>query len=112
MIYIVFIINLLLTCFVEGLIIYILFQKMKFVYYSFLCNMLTNPTLNLLLLLLLNLCGYEYYWIFLIVLEIVVIMIEAYVYSLLCNLIKVKALCLSALLNLASFLFGLLIFNF
>ena len=85
MIYIIFIINLLITIIVEGIIIFLLFRKKIYVYYSLLCNMLTNPLLNLLLLFTVKILGQESYFLSLIVLEIAAIITEAIIYELLCD---------------------------
>lgn len=111
MIYLVFTVNLLLTSFIEGIIIYLLYRKKDFVYYSLLCNMLTNPAMNLLLFFAIKILGYGYYYLSLIVLEIIVVLVEAFIYRLLGNLKTSKSLMLSALLNLTSFLFGLLMYH-
>lgn len=85
----------------------LLFQNKHYVYYSFLCNLLTNPSLNLLLMLCVQLLGVSWYWPAVAILEAAVILTEAYVYRLLCGFSTPKALGVSALLNLASFLAGL-----
>ncbi len=102
----------LLVCFtvtvlVEGGLVALLFHSRRFVYYSFLCNLLTNPALNLLLALCVTLLGAVWYWPALALLEIAVVLTEAFVYRLLCGFTFTKALGLSVLLNLASFLIGL-----
>ncbi len=109
MIYLVFAVDLLSTCLIEGAAILLWFRKREFVYYSLLCNLLTNPALNLLLLVATKTLGPVYYAPALIVLEITVVLVEAYVYQMLGNLKTSKALLLSASLNLLSFLFGLMI---
>jgi hypothetical protein len=111
MIYFVFTVNLLLTSLIEGIIIYLLYRKKDFVYYSLLCNMLTNPAMNLLLFFATKVFGYGYYYLNLTVLEIIVVLVEAFIYRLLGNLKTSKSLMLSALLNLTSFIFGLLVYQ-
>jgi len=96
-----------LSVLVEGSLMALLFRSRRFVYYSFLCNLLTNPALNLLLALTVTLLGAAWYWPALALLEIIVVLVEAFVYRLLCGFAFVKALGVSALLNLASFLAGL-----
>jgi hypothetical protein len=51
MIYFRFLVNLLLTILIEGSLTAIIFRRRDYVYYSFLCNILTNPALNLILLI-------------------------------------------------------------
>lgn len=111
MIYIVFITNFLFTALIEGILIYLLYRKKEFVYYSILCNMLTNPAMNLLLFFATKVFGYAYYSFSLIVLEIIVFLVETFIYKLLGNLKISKSLMLSALLNFTSFLFGLLVYR-
>jgi hypothetical protein len=109
MIYLLFAVDLLSTSLIEGIAVFFWFRKRDFVYYSFLCNLLTNPALNLLLLVATKTLGPAAYAPVLIVLEITVVLVEAYIYRILGNLKASKALVLSASLNLLSFLFGLLI---
>ncbi len=111
MVYIIFITNFLLTSFIEGIIIYLLYRKKEFVYYSLLCNMLTNPAMNLLLFFAAKVFGLAYYYLILIVLEIIVVLAEAFIYKLLGNLKTSKSLFLSALLNLSSFLIGWILYQ-
>jgi len=107
MIWITFALCLLLSVLTEGILIALLFHNRQYVYYSFLCNLLTNPALNLLLALTVTLLGAAWYWPAVAVLELAVVFIEAYVYRLLCGFPFSKALGVSTLLNLASFLIGL-----
>ncbi|OPZ93854.1 MAG: hypothetical protein BWY74_00973 [Firmicutes bacterium ADurb.Bin419] len=106
MIYIIVVVNLLLTCIFEGIIIFFLFRKREYVYYSFLCNMLTNPVLNLLLIFLYRIFRHNSYYVGLIILELMFVLVEAYVYTLLCNFKVQKALLLSFLLNGVSYALG------
>ncbi len=109
MIYFVFAINLLITSVVEGTTIFLLYKKWNLVYYSLLCNLLTNPVMNLLLLVIVKTFGVAYYNISLIILETMVVLVEAYIYKMLGNMKMPKALLLSLFLNLLSYLCGLLI---
>ncbi len=107
MIYIVFIANFIITSVVEGAFIYLLFRKRNFVYYSLLCNMLTNPAMNLLLMAAVKVFGPGYYFISLLLFEIIAVLTEAYVLGMLGNMKFTKALSVSTLLNIASFLLGI-----
>jgi len=109
MIYGVFLLNLAVTVLAEGLVLALLFRRRDFVYYSVLCNLLTNPLLNLTLLLVVRLWGIEYYPAALIALEIAVLLAEAFVLRLLCRFPPLKALLVSGLTNAVSFICGLLI---
>lgn len=111
MIYFYFLVNLLLTILTEGLLTALIFRRRKYVYYSFLCNILTNPTLNLALLVLVNYTGLKYYYTTLAILEIITVIIEAGIWRLLCRFPFLKALSFSLLLNLASFLAGVVLYK-
>jgi len=112
MIYWVFAVNLLITSLVEGLAIFLLYRKWDFTYYSLLCNLLTNPAMNLLLFLAVKTLGSSFYGTALVVLEITVVLVEAFIYKLLGGLKITRALLLSALLNVLSYLCGLWIWPF
>ena len=109
MIYVVFAGCFLLTVIIEGTVMALIFRRRDFVYYTFLCNLLTNPALNLLLAASLLLLGTGYYGVVLIILEVAALIIEAYVLKLLCGFQWKKALGVSALLNILSFAAGILL---
>lgn len=109
MIYRHFLINLAATLLVEGVIVALWFRRRDYVYYNALCNLLTNPALNLLLPGIVRLAGAEYYTAVLIALEILVVLIEAWVMRLLCGFRPAKALFVSGVINAGSLLSGLLI---
>jgi hypothetical protein len=100
------------TILVEGVVILLKYEKMNYVFYSLLCNVLTNPMLNLLLYLLVWVLGSEIYIHALIILETIVVIVEAYVYKILCNFSKKEAIKLSILLNASSYLSGVIFFKF
>lgn len=105
-----FILCLVLTIITEGIVIFVKYGRWDYVYYSFLCNVLTNPILNLLLCILVWALGSEIYLIALIILEIIVLIVEVYIYRILCKFTKKEALKLSLLLNISSYLIGVVIF--
>ncbi len=107
MIYLLFATNLVVTLLVEGLLIFLWYKKGNFVYYSLLGNLLTNPAMNLLLLVAVHTFGAAHYGTSLVFLEIAVVIVEAFLYRMLGNVKMSKALLLSLVLNLASFLSGL-----
>lgn len=111
MIYGTFLVNLTLTIFIEGLVIVLLFRRLRFVYYSFLCNIITNPALNLILLAIIQCLGAAYYRASLIILESAAVFVEAYVMMLLSTLSFKKALAVSALMNSVSCIIGILLHN-
>lgn len=109
MIYLIFVRNLVLTVLIEGAAVGVIFRRWKEVYYSLLCNLLTNPALNLLIILLVS--GFKLpYWPVVAVLEITAVVVEAVVYLLLCDgLTRLKAALLSLGLNGLSFAVGTLL---
>lgn len=111
MIVLIFLGNLAATIIIEGTLIALLFRRRDFVYYSFLCNLLTNPAVNLLLALVTTYLGTEFYYPALILLEVSAVLIEAYVYRTLCGFKTIKALCVSALANTISFGAGFLFYS-
>lgn len=111
MIYLLLLLNLLLTILIEGLVAVLLFRSREMVYYSFLCNLLTNPTLNLLLLVAVRLWGYSAYGFVLLILELAAIFVEAYVLKLLCRFSNRRAVAVSGFLNVLSCVMGMLIYE-
>ena len=95
-----------LTAAIEGAIVFALFRKPAFVYYSLLWNLLTNPALNLCLLLATACLGAAYAPSVLVG-EICVFAAEALLIRMLLGLPPGKSAALSLLLNAASFLAGL-----
>lgn len=88
------------------LFIILLFRVKKInIYITSLCiNLITNLSLNLAL----HHAGYDYYYIVLYILEVIVFIIEGIVYYLLTKNFK-RAMLLSFVCNLFSYLIGLLI---
>lgn len=75
--------NLLLTVALEGGALWVFPRDKKLVWYSFLCNLLTNPAANLLMALLVLWQGAGMYLPALVYLELLVVAAEAFVYRLL-----------------------------
>ena len=100
---------LLLTVALEGAVILVVFRRKKYVYYSVLCNLLTNPAMNLLLAVSFSLFGEGAYWLTLVLVELAVVIVEAAVYNYICEFGIKKAAMLSVLLNVSSFSAGILI---
>ncbi len=87
-----------------------LFWKSKQLLYAvFLCNLLTNPLLNLLLMLWVTFTGPRFYWVVVAVLEIGVVAVETAVLRGMLGYDRRKALGLSALFNVYSFGAGLIV---
>ncbi len=99
-----------LTVVAEGLLMLLLSRSWRFVYYSLLANLLTNPALNALLIIIANLLGAAAYLPALIALELAAIAVEALLYRRLCDYRIGKAVAVSALLNAVSFALGLAFF--
>ena len=99
----------LITAITEGVVIFVLFKNKNYLYYSLLCNMLTNPALNYLLSTLTNIFGSTVYYPGLILLEIAVVIIEAKIYRYLGEFNLRQSLLLSFFLNAITFVIGLLI---
>ena len=100
---------LLLTIAAEGILMYLWSRRKEWTYYSFLCNCMTNPALNVLILGIYNYTELGYYGL-LAVLEILAWLAEALVYMRLCDFSQGKALAVSLVLNVLSFGAGLVIF--
>lgn len=101
--------NLIVTAAVEGAAVWCVQRDRRFAYYSLLCNLLTNPAANLLVLGGVAWLGAGAYYPALALLECVVVGVEAVVYRRLGNTSKRRALWLSLLVNALSFLAGLLV---
>jgi len=107
-IYLLFLGYLLATIIIECTAVLIIFRKKAYAYYCLLCNVLTNPALNLLLLVYVNYFGMRAYYPVLAVAEIAVVFIEAAVYNYLCRFGWLKSIMLSAFLNALSLSAGLI----
>ncbi len=102
-------ITFIVTVFIEGLLIIIIKRDIKYLYYSVLCNMFTQPVLDLLSITVfpkhefgIALCLYLLF-------EIIAIVAEAYIYEKLTAMTFFKSLRLSFTLNLASCVLGLIL---
>jgi len=107
--YLVFLWSLLLTITIEGLVIFVIFRCKQYVYYSLLCNLLTNPALNLMLGIFVWIFGERAYLPTLVIVELAVIFVEAAVYRYICGFGMRKSVMLSACLNFLSLSTGVLI---
>ena len=87
----------------------LLFKSRQLTYSVLLCNLLTNPLLNLFLILFVAFLGRDYYFVVLLFLEIVVVGVEAIIITRTTDLKPPKALLLSLFFNAASFGAGLLL---
>lgn len=98
-------INFAATALVEGAAVRLFVTDRRLVYYSVLCNLLTNPMLNALLSLAVVRLGAEYAPA-LLFLELAAVITEAVVYRLLTDFSFARALALSLVLNALSYSFG------
>ena len=87
----------------------LVFRSRQLTYTVLLCNLLTNPLLNLLMFLILYFLGLRFYYPLLAVLEIAVVFVEAFVIRLMMHYRPLKAILVSLLFNAASFFAGLLL---
>ncbi len=113
MIYLLFAWNLVLTVAVEGAAMGLLFRRRDYMYYSLLANVITNPSVNLLLFFCVGTLGWSY-WPVLGVLEMTALAAEAYIYSKICDFGSgyrrpLTAAGVSVLLNLLSWGAGYII---
>jgi len=86
----------------------LIFRSKQLTYTVFLCNLLTNPLLNFLLLLYLAFFEQEFYFVALGVLESAVVFIEGFIFMLILDYRPLKAFSLSLFFNGASLCVGLL----
>lgn len=102
---------LLLTIAAEGILIYIITRKAKNILYSAICNLITNPALNLIMLLCGTLADMSpaAAYILLAALEAAAAAAEALFYRAIMSRPLSYTLPLSAALNAASFIFGVLL---
>lgn len=101
-----------LTVLIECTIMFLIFRSKQFVYYIFLCNLLTNPALNLITIQMGKGFGILWYRVVLLILELAVVIIEARIIHTLCRFKAKKAILISFILNLASFCCGIIIIWF
>lgn len=99
---------LLLTTAIEAAVILLFFRNWKYAYYTVLCNAISNPCMNLLLLLGLTALGAVAYLPLLVSLEVCVVAVEGLLLHRLIEMHAKKALALSALLNTCSVMIGFL----
>jgi len=85
------------------------FRSKQLVYCVFLCNLLTNPLMNLLLWLCCTFWGRQYYWLSLGVLETAVLFTETFVIKLMMKYSVRRAFLISLLINGVSLLAGIVI---
>jgi len=86
-----------------------LFRSKQLVRVVFICNLLTNPLLNFILMLYSSYIGHSGYWMLVVCLEVGVVVAEAFVIRWLMKYTSLKALTLAVLFNGCSFAAGLLI---
>ena len=104
--------NLLLTVLIEGALVLVFRKRRETVYHSVLVNMLTNPLVNVLLILWANfvpLAEAPFYYIAVAFLEIAAVITEWILYYKMGDFGIKKAFFASFLFNAASYSFGLLI---
>lgn len=100
-----------LTVIIEGIVIELIYSffnfglnRLKVFYFSFLCNLLTNPALNLIAAL------FKIRFPHILILEVLVVTIEGFIYNLLTNRSKKACFILSFILNGCSYFIGFILF--
>lgn len=102
---------LLLTLSAEGIVIFLIYRKLRYVWYSVICNLLTNPALNLIMLLcapLLSGSAVLTYGL-LALLELAAVTAEGMIYHRLISIGAFRSVMLSLLLNAISFALGVML---
>lgn len=106
-----FLTALLFTILFEGVIMLVITKSFKWLLYNFLCNVLTNTTLNLALTLLYRATGsLTSYYISVAAGELIVLFTEALIYYMLSGIKKSHCFFLSLITNAISFVLGILLF--
>lgn len=100
-----------LTVFVECGLALILLESKKMVYSVFLCNLLTNPISNLILVQISDVICPQWYIVCLVGMEIVIVITEEFVMRILCGFNHRKALRLSILFNSASLFSEIILYS-
>ena len=108
---------LVLTILVEGIAIYLIKKDRKYVGYSVLVNLITNPAMNLVILYVDNSFRLWRRWFFrgeliapyVIVMEVAVVLIEALCYRGMTGMSMGKSLKLSLILNIISYVIGIIV---
>lgn len=99
-----------LTCIIEMIPLIFLKKRGKWIITSFLCNVITNPIMNIILAILaVYVTNLAVYIGIVIVLEIAVILFEAFIFYNVMDESKRKCIIVSIVINTCSFLIGFLI---
>ena len=96
-----------ITVFAEGVLTAIWFKNGRMVYFSVLCNLITNPALNILVIAAVSAFGAAAYVPAVALMELAVVAVEAYIWRSLCRFSWGKALWIAFITNLLSFGAGL-----
>ncbi len=105
-----FIYALLLTIVVEGIVMLALTRKWRWAYYNFLCNIVTNPLLNLAVMLIFRITqNYGVYYVCVAVGEVLVLVTEAELYHAMTDEKRGRCYLRSLVTNACSFGLGQLI---
>ena len=99
--------SLAITVFAEGVLTAIWFKNGRMVYFSVLCNLITNPALNILVIAAVSAFGAAAYVSAVALMELAVVAVEAYIWRSLCRFSWGKALWIAFITNLLSFGAGL-----
>lgn len=101
---------LLFTVVIEGIVMLLLTRSGRWVYCSILCNLVTNPVINLVLMLIRRSSGSDaLYLTATAVGEVLVLIAEAHLYRFMTGAARRRCYLLSAVTNLVSFTAGLVL---
>ncbi|MBQ4486844.1 MAG: hypothetical protein K6G68_03955 [Oscillospiraceae bacterium] len=103
---------LILTVIIEGAVMILMTRDKDKLKHSVYCNLMTNPLLNLIGLLVFNIFSYKAYIIYVAVGELIVFVSEAKLYGLFGEKSAKKAYLMSFAANMCSFLSGLILNHF
>lgn len=100
---------LLLTVSAEGIVISLIYRKKNYFWYSVLCNLVTNPALNLIMLLCSPYLSRAMGYCLLALLELIAVVTEGIIYRALIQKSLTRCILLSLALNAVSFLAGVIL---
>ena len=99
-----------LTCIAEVIPLLFFGDRCRLVKTSVLCNVVTNPVLNVIVaMVLVYTNSYAIYYIVLVLLEILVLLVEGLYYKHFCEIKLKRALLISLLANIVSFVVGTIV---
>jgi hypothetical protein len=108
-----FLTALILTIIIESFVAFLFGHRGRDTYFAiFAINLITNPVLNYVILIIQSVGLFNINFFYLLLLELIVILVEWRMLVYVLSVSSKKLLSLSMIMNLGSFLFGLLVNNF